>query len=161
MIRDPFNEDNIEYKTVGEFVKDLEDLKRQLKAQRDQMDINEKLTEALRADNKKLKSELETLMEEMGDKLQGLNSELARKNRMQHVSTDTYGLEPKRPVQEASVSETGGEDYFVLKKRISELEDELRRAKSQRVEATSESDRNREASPQPLNVDKLDQELKR
>lgn len=161
MVRDPFNEDHIEYKTVGEFVKDLEDHKRQLKAQRDQMDVNEAMTEALRADNRKLKAELEGLMAEMGDKLQGLNSELSRKARVQHASTDTYGLELKKPAQEATVAESGGEDYFVLKRRIGELEDELRRAKSQRAEAPNTSERAREASPPPPNADKLDQELKR
>lgn len=186
MVRDPFNADNIEYKTVGEFIQDLEDHKKQLKNMEDEKDINNQLMGQVRNDNKKLKDELDKLMEEMEKRMQGSNDDMKRRRMMENVGTDTFGLEIKRSNQEAVVSETGGEDYFEMKKRISDLEDELRRARKENNLLREQPGKNEQGQNKPnvtvtspqqqrptlgssedklqessFNAEKLDQDLKR
>ena len=69
----------------------------------------------------------------MSDKLAqlgGQNAALRRKNEMTNKANDTIDLVIQRPVLDHPSAETGGEDYFELKKRIRQLEDDLRRAKA-------------------------------
>jgi chromosome segregation ATPase len=120
-------------------VNDLEAKRKELKETKDDLELSKRLGEQLREENKKLKQELEDAMEELiGAAAQMRETQEAVRGR-QAKSTDTVDLVIQRPKLLSEVHAAGGEDYFEMKKRIRDLEDQLRRTGSDFGPAASEA----------------------
>ncbi len=101
-----------------------------MKRLKDDLDFANRLVEQIRQDNKKLKDEVDGLYGDAINAKRGENAELAKRNARDDKSVDTVDLVIKRPEVDHPTAEAGGEDFFELKKRIRQLEDEIRRLKS-------------------------------
>lgn len=108
----------------------MEDKRTELKKTKDDLDFSKKLMEQVKEENKKLKQELDQTMKGLLESAAQTGKDLERARNRQTKSTDTVDLVIQRPKVISEESVSGGEDYFEMKRRIRELEDELRRVGS-------------------------------
>lgn len=125
--------------TVEEFIKDLENKRTELKKTKDELEMSKKLGEQVRAENKKIKEELDRTMQSLIDSTAQAGKDLEKARNRQAKSTDTVDLVIQRPKVIAEEHATGGEDYFEMKRRIRDLEDELRKKGSDKPTGMSEA----------------------
>ena len=128
MVRDPANGGHLEYGRLEDFIKDLEDKRAEVVKQQEELDMGKQLLSQVQAENKRLQNYIDVEVADLIARFQQANADLERKSLRSNVATDTIDLLIQPPKKNETVVELGGEDYYEMKKRIRELEDQLRTA---------------------------------
>lgn len=132
--------------TVEEFISEYQDTKRTMRQKDDELDFANKLLEKLREENKELKG---NVVSSLDDELQ---RELDKKKRLEGMInapmmtskwTDTYDLTgfDFKPIDDSPTYEYGGEDPEKLKEKIAELSKKLQDARNQIKSLMSDNER--------------------